>query len=139
MSTSVPLDRLWQRASLVSLLAAVAATGCGASAHCLGAAPRRPIGDIAVLVTDVSGAPLSGIEVTASHLVNPGPTDSFCCTHEPLGHAVTDHAGRAVLDNLPPACSELTVTPEAPGWRTVAVINERGTTRYVLRRADDPR
>jgi hypothetical protein len=137
MSTSTPLDRLRQHASLASLLAS-AATGCGASAHCLGPAPRRAVGDIAVLVTDESGTPLSGIEVTASHLVNPGPTDSFCCSHEPLGHAVTDRAGRAVLHHLPPACSELTVTPAAPGWRTVAVMNERGTTRCVLRRVDDP-
>lgn len=107
---------------------------CVSNTHCLGYMPRVPVKDFAALVTDAAGSPLPGVTVTVSQRVNPGPTDSFCCSDEPLGHAVTDRTGHAMLKGLPPACRELAVTAGAAGWRTISMVGEAGAMHFVLGR-----
>jgi hypothetical protein len=108
---------------LSSVFATAAATVMADSVSGTSGQGKRgaPAGQLAVYVVDEAGAPVAGAEVTGEVEVNRGPSASFCCSTESLGHTTTGADGRALIRSPPFTFRPVTITASRPGWPARAV------------------
>jgi hypothetical protein len=129
-----------RRVVVTVLLASIGASACSRSNALRSAKPSsgdpagsgtdirhgrpRP-GELHVLVVDRTGAPLSGVSVSADYQKNSTGMASTCCFDESLGERTTGRDGVAVLDAPPRDVRSYKITASRPGWPPQSVSSGR--------------